>query len=479
MNSIFRKQFILLTAGLIFSFILLTVGLIQAFNTFFYNQKENELIRQATVIEKLYNESYVYEKMDNACFQQKIFEYSEGFEYSFITLNDDFNFVWCAKDGDSSIDIEAVKNYKDFDAVFSGKQISFNKDIIDVFNSRPFTVGYPIRHNGVTVAGVFLSSSNSQLMQTTYDSYRIIVIFMCLAIIINFIIIFYSSKKFAVPLKEMSEAAKVIAAGDFEKRLNIKSDDEIGDLAGSFNEMALSLFFQEKRRREFISNISHDLRSPLTSMRGFLQAILDGTIPPERQEHYLRVVLDESERLAKMANDMLDINKLDDSSNSLNLTQFDLNELITKTLYNFEDRALQNKIKVSCEFCNKNIIVKADVDKIQRVIYNLVDNALKFTQKFGYIKVITEIKDKKVYVSVKDNGKGISKEEQKRVFERLYKGDKSRGKDKKGSGLGLTIVKEFIKAHNEEITLTSDMGNGCIFTFTLPLVGKGETINIV
>ena len=478
MNSIFRKQFFLLTAGLLVSFTLLTIGLIQAFNTYFYNQKENELFRQAREIEELFNRSYINGDIDYEVFQNKIFEYNTGFEYSFIVANENLNFAWQSKEGDNSIDIEEIKKYANFNAVFSVQSVVFRRSIRDIFSDRPYTVGYPIKHNDDTVAVVFLSSSISQIMVTTYDSYRIIVIFMCLAIIINFIIIYYSSKKFAAPLKEMSEAARVIAAGDFEKRLNINSNDEIGDLANSFNEMALSLFFQEKRRREFISNISHDLRSPLTSMRGFLQAILDGTIPHEKQEHYLKVVLDESERLAKMANDILDINKLDVSTNGLNLTSFNLNELIVKTMYNFEDRAIQNKIKTSCEFCNKNIIVKADADKIQRVIYNLVDNALKFTHKYGYIKITTEIKDKKVYVSVKDNGKGISQEEQKRVFDRLYKGDKSRGKDKKGSGLGLTIVKEFIKAHNEEIMLNSEIGKGCTFTFTLPLVGKGEAINV-
>lgn len=458
------------------SFVLLAIGLIQAFNTYFYNQKESELSRQAREIEMLYNSSYSGDNINYDVFQNKIFEYSSGFDYSFIVANDDFNFAWQSQNGDNTLDYETIKKLSGVESVGKGEKVSFKRNIIDIFTNKSFTVGFPIKHDDKAVAGVFISSSISQIKETTYDSYRIIIVFMCLAIIINFLIIYYSSKKFAVPLKEMSEAAKVIAGGDFEKRLHIDSDDEIGDLAHSFNEMALSLFFQEKRRREFISNISHDLRSPLTSMRGFLQAILDGTIPPERQEHYLRIVLDESERLAKMANDMLDINKLDDSTASLNITNFNLNELVIKTMYNFEDRAIQNKIKISSEFCNKDIMVKADADKIQRIIYNLVDNALKFTHKYGYIKIITEIKDKKVYVSVKDNGKGISKEEQKRVFDRLYKGDKSRGKDKKGSGLGLCIVKEFIKAHNEDITLVSDIGKGCTFTFTLPLVGKGETI---
>lgn len=477
MNSIFRKQFFLLTAGLMVSFMLLTVGLIQAFTTYFYNQKEEELFRQAKVVEELYNSCCVNNTVDYALFQDEILKYSISFEYSFIFISQDYNFTWQSKSGDNSVDIANISQYSDFDEVMKGNMTVFNRSLNDVFEHRPHIVGYPIKRGDVTVAEVFLSSSIDQIMATTYDSYRMIIVFMCLAIIINFIIIYFSSKNFAEPLKEMSDAAREIAGGDFEKRINIDSDDEIGDLAKSFNDLTLSLYFQEKRRREFISNISHDLRSPLTSMRGFLQAIMDGTIPPEKREHYLKVVLDETDRLAKMANDMLDINKLDESTESVHREDFNLNELITKTMYNFEDRAVNNKIKTECIFCNNGIIVKADADKIQRVIYNLVDNALKFTHKYGYIKIITEIKDKKVYVSVKDNGKGISKEEQKRVFERLYKGDRSRGKDKKGSGLGLTIVKEFIKAHGEEITLVSEVGKGSTFTFTLPLVSKGEVIS--
>lgn len=474
MNSIFRKQFFLLTAGLIVSFTLLTVGVIQAFNTYFYNQKEQELGRQADEIKKIVNECYVGTDFNETVFQNKIVNAAPFFDYSFVIVNSDFSFQWQSDINGNSIDMESIKELKGYDDVFKGEKVAFK---YNPFREKKYCVGYPVQRDDTTVGALFLSASVDQIMVTTYDSYRIIIIFMCIAIIINFFIMFYSSKKYTEPLRQMSDAAKKIAGGDFEKRLNIDSDDEIGVLADSFNEMAQSLYFQEKHRREFISNISHDLRSPLTSMRGFLQAILDGTIPPEKQNHYLQIVLDESERLAKMANAMLDINKLDDSESALNLTEFSINELATKIMFNFEDRAVQSKIKISCIFSNKDTIVKADADKIQRVLYNLVDNSLKFTHKYGYIKIITEVVDKKVRISVKDNGKGVSPEEQKRVFERLYKADRSRGKDKKGSGLGLSIVREFIKAHGEEITLNSEIGKGCTFKFTLPLISKGEEID--
>lgn len=476
MNSIFRKQFFLLTAGLIISFTLLTIGVIQAFNTYFYNQKEHDLSRQAEEIQKIIGECYVGDKFDETEFHNKIINAAYYFEYSFVVVNNDFSFQWQSLANENSIDIASIEGLKGYESVFEGQKVIFKYNLKDRLTNKKYTVGYPVKKGETTVGALFLSASVNQIMVTTYDSYRVIIIFMCIAIIFNFFIIFYSSKKFTEPLKEMSDAARKFAGGDFEKRLNIESDDEIGVLADSFNEMAQSLYFQEKHRREFISNISHDLRSPLTSMRGFLQAILDGTIPPEKQVHYLKIVLDESERLAKMANDMLDINKLDDSKPALNLTEFSINELATKTMFNFEDRAAQNKIKISCLFSHNDTIVKADADKIQRVIYNLVDNSLKFTHKYGYIKIITRVTDKKVYISVKDNGKGVSPEEQKRVFDRLYKADRSRGKDKKGSGLGLSIVREFIKVHGEDITLESELGKGCTFTFTLPLVSKGEEI---
>ena len=471
MNLIFRKQFFLLTAGLIVSFLLLALGVIQAFNTYFYNQKSSEMSMQADSIAKIYNNCVINDRFDYENFLQEIDQADLFLDNSYAVFNYNQELVWASSNNKSSIDVAKLKELNGISDVLDGKTVYYNSGKFNFFTDNQFLVGVPIINNDEVIGAAFIKTTTSQLRITTYDSYRIIIIFMCVAIIINFVIIYFSSKKFAKPLKEMSDAAKVIARGNFEKRLEINSADEIGDLADSFNEMAQSLYIQEKRRRDFISDISHDLRSPLTSMRGFLQAILDGTIPQEKQEHYLRTVLDESERLAKLANNILDINKLEDSS-VINISEFNIIELLNKTMTSFEDRVAHENIQFATNFEKSDITVRADYDKIQRVIYNLIDNAIKFTNNKGTITLGVRVEGNKAYISVADDGIGISEDEQKLVFERLYKADKSRGKDKKGSGLGLSIVKELIKAHNEEIILESKLGKGSTFTFSLPYVKK-------
>jgi signal transduction histidine kinase len=290
------------------------------------------------------------------------------------------------------------------------------------------------------------------------------------------VVMFISGKSINAPLSEMNDAAKVIASGDFEKRIDIESSDEIGQLAKSFNLMAESLQKQETQRRNFIANVSHDLRSPLTSMRGFLTAILDGTIPARRQDRYLKIILEETDRLSKLANDILDISRLEKTE--LYLSSFDANALIKKIAVQFETRIVEKRIALNVVFEDDACPVRADLEKVQRVVHNLLDNAVKFTNEEGWIKIETSIKHNKAYVSVADNGIGISGEEQRNVFDRFYKVDASRGQDKKGSGLGLSIVKEFVKAHGESVNIKSEKGVGTeiVFTLTLAEINEGSII---
>jgi len=204
-------------------------------------------------------------------------------------------------------------------------------------------------------------------------------------------------------------------------------------------------------------------------MRGFLTAFSDGTIPPEQQPYYLNIIMNESERLIKLSNNILDIHRIQDAEMELNKTEFDINDLIRTTILGFQQRALDKRIMIASHFAHPTDIVLADEDKIRRVMYNLIDNALKFTPEGGEITVETTINstDGKVTISVADTGVGMTEEEQKRVFDRFYKGDPSRNEDKMGSGLGLSIVKEFVRAHGEAVTLEGEVGKGSVFTFAL------------
>ncbi|MFI3231513.1 MAG: HAMP domain-containing sensor histidine kinase, partial [bacterium] len=339
----------------------------------------------------------------------------------------------------------------------------------NIFNEPVICIAHPIMINQEFLGTIYLSVPSTELIQTLDYSYRIILVFTMFAIIIAFILVYFFTKRISLPLLEINRIAKVMSDGDFKKRIYIEADDEIGELADILNNMAENLDEQETRRREFISNISHDIRSPLTSMKGFLEAIIDGTIPENKKEKYLNIVLEETERLTILANNILDMNKLEALDKRDNNSNFELNSLIRRIVISFETRALEKDLEINLIFAEENSMVYADSQKVERMIYNLVDNAIKFTENNTKIYISTELNNKsnKLFVSVKDEGMGISLEEQKRIFDRFYKSDFSRGKDKKGSGLGLSIVKEFAISMGETLELKSEPPNGSEFIFSL------------
>ena len=223
----------------------------------------------------------------------------------------------------------------------------------------------------------------------------------------------------------------------------------------------------EEYRRAFIANISHDFRSPLTSIKGYIEAILDGTIPPENQERYLKIVLSETHRLTKLTASMLELNNSDSYGLQLKLTDFDINPVIDSTIDLFEGVCTKRYIVIRKNCTASDTYVHADKTKIQQVIYNLTDNAIKFSPHGSTITITVSDADDKLLISVKDSGRGIDKASQTKIWDRFYKEDTSRGKDKQGSGLGLSIIKEIIRAHDETITLNSTPGVGSEFTFSL------------
>ena len=274
----------------------------------------------------------------------------------------------------------------------------------------------------------------------------------------------------ARPLDEIIKAADEYASGNLQYRCPVHSDDELGYLSATLNYMASELNNTEEYQRKFISNVSHDFRSPLTSIRGYLIAILDGTIPPELYEKYLNIVIRETDRLKKLTEGLLTLNQLGPGAAAgLNLTSFDINQTIKDTCATFEGACRSKNLVFELRFSDKVTIVRGDFVKIQQVIYNLIDNAIKFSNSSSSIDIETYDRNGKVFVSVKDHGCGIAKEQQKKIFERFYKADSSRGKDKQGTGLGLSITKEIIHAHKQTIDVISTPGVGTEFIFTLPM----------
>jgi signal transduction histidine kinase len=295
-----------------------------------------------------------------------------------------------------------------------------------------------------------------------------------IAIVISVILIYIFSLRLSRPLKLIKNAARVISAGEFTKRLDIKSKDEIGELAGTFNQMAAALQNLEEMRRGFIANVSHELRTPMTSIRGFVEGMLDGTIPQERQPYYLAIVRDETNRLNRLVNDLLDLAKMEAGEMTLNLKAFDINEVVRRCVIKLETLLVGKNITVEADFEEEDMYVNADRDAIERVLYNLLHNAIKFSHENGTIKIKTNRQKDKIAVAVEDNGTGIESSELDMIWERFYKSDKSRGRDKTGTGLGLAIVKNIINEHHQSIWVESEAGKGTKFIFTLERADESD-----
>ena len=337
------------------------------------------------------------------------------------------------------------------------------------FPQERLSVAAPI-NQGYHTAGYLLIHMPMQKVTAQADSI-LNIIYLTSGILYVLSLILLLIFRFAVylPLKKITIGAKEFADGNLRYHIAIDNvHDEMGYLANTLNYMSGELSKLEDYQKNFIANVSHDFRSPLTSIKGYLEAILDGTIPPELYDKYLRRVISETERLNKLTEGMLTLNTLD-SKGLLNRTNFDINRMSREICAANEGICAQKNINFELTFADETEMVYADYGKIQQVLYNLIDNAIKFSNPGGTIFISTTVRQKKVFVSVKDNGCGIPKTSIKKIWDRFYKSDASRGKDKGGTGLGLSIVREIIQAHGENIDVISTEKVGTEFIFSLPL----------
>lgn len=338
----------------------------------------------------------------------------------------------------------------------------------NLFAENHISVISPITGNFTTYGYVTIHLPMSAVLQSRDGILNILYITAAIIFMLSLTILLLFTKIVYFPLKKITHAANMYAAGDLTYQLTLNTEDEMGYLAATLNYMSNELNEIEEYQKKFIANVSHDFRSPLTSIKGYVEAMLDGTIPPNMQEKYLNIVIAETERLNKLTRSMLELNDLGSKSTYLDKTRFDIHRIIKDTAASFEGTCSRRNIIFDITYCDKTQMVYADMEKIQQVLYNLVDNAIKFSHNDSVIYIETSVKYEKVFISVKDTGIGIPRDSIKKIWERFYKSDSSRGKDKKGTGLGLAIVKEIIQAHGENIDVISTEGVGTKFIFCLP-----------
>ena len=353
------------------------------------------------------------------------------------------------------------------ESVFSGNIYRKQGVFIESLGNA-YTIGVPILDDDNSVIGCVFTTARQVRVGSAMKNVVATFVFCGLVVLMfAFVCVYFITKQITRPLNEMALAAQSYAKGDFTRRITVAPEGELGDLARTFNQMADNLDRLETMRRGFIADVSHELRTPMTTISGFIDGILDGTIPPESESKYLILVSEEVKRLSRMVNNLLDVARIQSGEISYQMAPFDLTEVAHRVLLTMEDRMQEEKINLSLHLPEESVYVMGDHDAIHRVIYNLVDNAVKFTPENGEITVGLYRRDGKVFLSVKNTGQGIPEDEAGRIFERFYKTDKSRGENKKGVGLGLYMVKSIIDAHGEDIFISSKEGVYAEFTFTL------------
>lgn len=340
-----------------------------------------------------------------------------------------------------------------------------------------FVVGAPVEVDGM-IAGYVFSTQPVIGGLTPYIAgiFRMFFFAALFALAVTFIIVYLVSYRLTKPLRQMSAAAKQYATGDFSTRISIKrgririfGQDEVDELVQAFNTMAQALATLEMSRRSFVANVSHELKTPMTTIGGFIDGILDGTISEDKEKQYLKIVSDEVKRLSRLVTGMLNMSKIEAGELDLKPQRFDISEMLFMTLLSFEQVIDNKHIEIRGLDAMKSNPVTADKDMINQVVYNLVDNAVKFTPESGYIEVTSKADSEKIIVKVKNSGKGIPSEEIEKIFERFYKVDKSRSYDVKGAGMGLYIVKTIVELHGGNISARSEDGEYAEFIVQLPL----------
>ncbi len=350
-----------------------------------------------------------------------------------------------------------------------GESVSRIGKISGVLDSPHMFHAVPIYDGSSVVCGtVFVCTSSVIMTDLIAEIVKAIILAILWVMMAALIAVYFISERVIGPLKKISVAARQFASGKFDTRVPVVGRDEVAELAEAFNNMAETLDNYDTMRNTFISNVSHDLRTPMTSISGFVDGIVDGVIPPEKHDYYLRIISSEVKRLSRLVASLLDLSRIQAGDRKFIFVGFDICEMSRQIIISFEQSIEEKKLEVEFDCDEDNITAVADRDAIYQILYNLCDNAVKFSSDGGKLKVsIKRMKGKKIAVSVYNEGQGISPADIPYVFERFYKSDKSRGLNKTGVGLGLYISKTIIDAHNEKIWVESEFEKNCCFSFTL------------
>ncbi|MFD3155536.1 ATP-binding protein [Haloimpatiens sp. FM7330] len=463
-KGLFSKMVATYTIIIAISFSILATVLSLWFENYYFGQKRNELMAKAKLIG---TSAIQYMYGDISTFEiNKQLELIGDYLNVDIWLSDKYGYIY-AVSNNKYRNIEGKQILADDLGKLRQKKIVEKRGTYENIFSQPVhTLEIPITYRDNFKGTIIMHMSLEGIDEALKSVYRIIWISAVLAIIISSIVIYYFSQRIIIkPLSKINTVAEKISKGEVDKRVHIKSNDEIGELANSFNSMANSLEKVDKNRRLFISNVSHEIRSPITSIKGFIGGILDGIIPAEKQTNYLSIAYEEIQRLTRLVNDLLDLSAIESGRFTMKVQQLNLNEIMRLVVIKFETKIRNKNLKVDVCFEKEEDYVIADRDRLIQIITNILDNAIKYVNDGGKINISTKTKGKKSYVTIFNSGPAIEEEDLKHVWDRFYKADKARS-SKISTGLGLSIVRSLLTQLGEDIWV-ENRDKGVAFTFTL------------
>ena len=473
--SLFKKYLIITMGIIVVAFIILGLFLM-AFVTQYWttrekNQVEDSIENISELVSSCMETSNGSLWISERSIWEQVIELSNSYNYDIIVTDSDGVVFKTTRRDDvlkrgyqisNDVMVPLIKNntYKEEDYTghfYDDTKISMASPLRVAVGLTTTTAGY-----------MFVCSSNEMSDDAPLQVAKILLYAVVASLIVSVVLAGLFSYSQTYPLKQMSLQARKFAKGDFTGRLPVEGHDEIAQLTKSFNDMADALEKEESVRRDFIANISHELKTPMTTISGFIDGILGGTIPPVKQNHYLEIVSEEIGRLSRLVASMLSLARIDSGKTQLYKTDFMLAETMVNILTTFEDRLIEKDIKIKGLETADGIQVHGDQTLMHQVLYNLFENATKFTPQEGIITFNFEVRDDRLYFSIKNTGKGIAKEDLPFIFDKFYKTDKSRSEDKKSMGLGLYIVKTIITLHGGEIVVTSDVDRETCFSAWIP-----------
>ena len=380
------------------------------------------------------------------------------------SIADSTSTYWRVYSSEVDMDTEYVQ------AVLAGKQIRGYNLFRDEIREPVMSIGSPWTEDGEIMGAIFIHARTYDMDAKTMDMIYNSIIACCIAIMVSLVLVSFIAHRFTQPLVVMNRVVQSYATGNFEERVPPSGHDEIGQLAGSINEMAVDLQSLEDLRRSFVANVSHELKGPLASMRGFLQAIIEKAIPEETVPETLDIVMEETVRLNELINDLLDLSRMESGGFSLNKKVFNMQELMLRTLITFEVRIEERNMDVDVQFDEIPCMVCADRDRIEQVVRNFIDNSIKYAGQGAVLKLRCHRRGNSAIIEIGDNGAGIAPEDLPHIWDRFYKADKAHTRGTEGTGLGLSIVKQILDQHEGHPAVSSELGKGTVFRFELPIV---------